>query len=277
MDFPMQAREDGRNPSYPTLGELTQLLNEMVVMPALDRCVLAAAATSDSNDRFERLVAVLRADPLLATRVLRVANSAYFGRKRTVGSIEVALAVLGTEAVSAITLAASFEGVFAGRGPRDEMLQTLRRHGLWTAALARRLAHFDGQADCSGDEAFIAGLMHDLGTLVKRQSLVSQPGLAPLDHAFIGAALLASWDMPPALVEAVRRHHQAAATLPAGDVSAVLWAADGLAHWINADEAHECSVGPEQLEDHLAVTRDQLIELAAQGSRDARQVEELIR
>src|SRR4051812_8973908 len=95
-----------------SLESVSAMLANLAIRPALDGRVLEAAASPDHAGKFERLSALLSSDPLLAARVLRVANSAFFGRERRVGSIEAALAVLGTDAVSAIALAASFDGAF---------------------------------------------------------------------------------------------------------------------------------------------------------------------
>lgn len=262
-----------------TLDSIAELLAGLSLRPALDARVLEAAASADAGDKYERLSALLSADPLLAARVLRVANSAFFGRQRNVGSIDAALAVLGTQAVSAIAMASTFDGAFRGVAADREALDSLRQHSLWTAVIARRCAQLGRFGDCSGDDAFIVGLMHDLGSLVQLQ-LAEQGGPAALlavDHALLGAALLHDWNLPADLIEAVRVHHDAEAAAGRREVPGVLWAANALANAAAAMPGDADGIADENLARVLGMDAAALGRLAAQAAVDARAIEELVR
>jgi HD-like signal output (HDOD) protein len=255
-----------------SLQSIAAQLADLEVRPALDARVLEAAAAPDRGDRYERLSCVLSADPILAARVLRVANSAFFGHQRSVASIAVALAVLGTDAVGAIALASSFDGAFAAEPANRAAFDALRRHSLWTAVIARRLAQAERVGPCSGDEAFIVGLMHDLGSLVHLQLPAGDRHqvLAEVDHALLGAALLHGWHMPEGLVDAVRVHHDADEAVGGREVRTVLWAADALA-------SPPGEVPAVELQDLLGLDEVALQELATGAANDARAIEELVR
>ncbi len=262
-----------------TVESIAELLADVTVRPALDARVLEAAASQDHSDKFERLTALLSADPLLAARVLRVANSAFFSRQRGVSSIEAALSVLGTEAVSAIALASSFDAAFKGVAADRQALDSLRRHSLWTAVIARRFAHLGRFGECSGDDAFIVGLMHDLGSLVQLQLRSDDSSvLASVDHALLGAALLQGWNLPQPLIDAVRAHHDASAANQGSEVRAVLWAANALASAASDEDSVEPAEIPAgRLADVIGMDAAALETLAAAAAKDARAIEELVR
>jgi len=263
-----------------SLESISALLADLDIRPALDGRVLEAAASTDHADKFERLSALLSSDPILAARVLRVANSAFFGRQRSVGSIAAALGLLGTEAVSAIALASSFDGAFEAVRAERATVEALRRHSLWTAVIARRLAQAGRLGDCSAEDAFIVGLMHDLGSLIQLQAAVSatHAHLAEVDHALLGAALLKGWRLPHALVEAVLVHHRPAAALGGDEVRAVLWAANALASCASRDGRDEpADVPSSALESMLGLDETALKTLVGDAARDARAIAELVR
>jgi HD-like signal output (HDOD) protein len=263
-----------------SLESISTLLSDLQIRPALDARVLEAAASADHADKFERLSALLSADPLLAVRVLRVANSAFFGRHRNVASIGAALGVLGTDAVAAIALASSFDGAFEAVAADRAALDTLRRHSLWTAVIARRVAQAGRLGTCSGEDAFIVGLMHDLGSLIQLQAACNDTTapLADVDHAVLGAALLHGWGLPQMLIDAVLVHHDATAALGGREVRAVLWAANALASCVSRDGGDEpADVPATVLEELLGLDETGLKELAGQAARDARAIEELVR
>jgi putative nucleotidyltransferase with HDIG domain len=172
---------------------------------------------------------LIGASPVLASTLLRVANSAFYGLRGRVDSLPRAVATLGLEAVRGIVLAASLRHLGRQLEPSlldgDEWLA----HSVATAVAARRLAaRRCGAAD--GDTAFVAGLLHDLGWAVFAASqpatarrcfqalaaATDRAGERPADierahfgltHAECGALIAARWDLPGRIVVAIREHH----------------------------------------------------------------------
>ena len=104
---------------------------------------------------------LIEADPGLMLRVLRVANSAFYGQTRKVGSIDRAVAVLGTDGVRVIAAAACLDQTLPRTPATRELSAALQRHSLCCAVSARLIAR-SAAPDFTG-EAFIAGLLHDIG------------------------------------------------------------------------------------------------------------------
>lgn len=104
---------------------------------------------------------LIEADPGLMLRVLRVANSAFYGQARKVGSIDRAVAVLGIDGVRVIAAAACLDHTLPRSPATRELSAALQRHSLCCGVSARIIAK-DIAPNLTG-EAFIAGLLHDIG------------------------------------------------------------------------------------------------------------------
>lgn len=172
------------------------------------------------------VTAVIYREPAIYARVLRVANSVYYGQSRSVTTIERALPLLGLDAVRGIAAAACLDRTVAlGRAGAKVNMQALLRHSLATAAAAESLARIGHRPLAS--EAFIAGLLHNLGVPVQIQ--LDAPGIeamiqarqidgnrdirllesesAAVGHEACIAVVFDSWQLPDSLVAAVRHHH----------------------------------------------------------------------
>lgn len=186
-------------------------------------------ALADPSVDFVKLARLLEKDLGTAARVLKLVNSAYYGPARTVGDLETAIARLGLAVMRHIVLTVDVEKHFPGAIPGWPP-GTLERHSVLCARLARRLAE-----PAAAEQAFAAGLLHDIGRVVLASRLPRQylqlveaatragtpvhqgerEGLGA-DHAEVGGYLLGLWGMEPEIVEAVLRHHDAAAFPEAG-------------------------------------------------------------
>jgi hypothetical protein len=166
------------------------------------------------------------AEPAVAVRVLRVANSAYYGHAAQVATLARAGQVLGVQALRGIALAACFDGISARpRGLVHPDMAAFRRHSLATACAAQELAR--AMAPCQREQAFMAGLLHDLGLLLlwrlRPATVAGEEPEAGLGHADCGRVLMQTWCLPAELTRAVAEHERHArlstnlpANLPAG-------------------------------------------------------------
>lgn len=151
-----------------------------------------------------RIAAVLHADPGIAARVLKVANSAFYGRGRQVASIDRAIVILGLDAVRGIAAAAGLDRVVP-RGPGGAAFAT---HSAVVACASRVLAR--RQPGVAPADAFLGGLLHDFGILVAWRLVASgRIDEAATDslHVRCAALVLDAWQLPPVVVEAAARHH----------------------------------------------------------------------
>jgi len=195
-------------------------------LPVMDARLLKIIAEPDVGAQYEQLGELLHADPVLAARVLKVANSAFFGGSGTIDTIKRALEILGTAAVTAIAVAASLDGTVSQLGSAHiGYFNQLRHHSLVTAVAARRLALRRPAQTWTPEAAFVVGLLHDLGWLVQLQMksdsqvptvgaptaldrLVNPPPLEA-GHALLGAALFSHWCLPAEFTRTVFSHHLA--------------------------------------------------------------------
>ena len=158
-------------------------------------------------------------DPALTSKILRVVNSSLFGLSREVSDLNQALALLGTKPLKLLVLGFSLPAGLFGGVPAEALGHYWRRT-LTKAVAARELS--ESVWRLPGDDAFIAGLLQDLGMLLLLQEL-GQPFAKFLekvqacggdlvqwetealgcDHTSLSARLLAQWGLPDALVEAV--------------------------------------------------------------------------
>lgn len=213
-----------------TLPELIAGTTELAGLPATSIRLLELL--DDPEVSAESVAAVIEKDPSLTANLLKLSNSAYYGMRRSVGTVREALLHLGNRTVLTIAFATSMGGVM--RGPMSGYRLPRRRlwsHALATGVAAARLCGHDAEA-ASRDRAFTAGLVHDVGKLLldrllqreleqippKAQAkalLVAERSLLGFDHAQAGAALGEAWNFPPDLVEAMGRHHEPTRDAPA--------------------------------------------------------------
>lgn len=235
-----------------TLGELPPWLK--AALSALDRRVeqgtltvplLPEAAatlllmTEDEDADLDRLAEVVRADPTMAAQLLRIANSPLFVSRYPIASLRTALSRLGMFQVRQIALLIVCDTkVFRVRG-WEAPIRKLFEHSVLVALFAQEIAK---KARMNADEAFLAGLLHDVGIPTLIQGLVEiEPrvtsfrdidGLLALlhpRHAEIGARLAAAWAMPPRLIEAIGYHHDPRMAKSDGRNAMVLHLANELA------------------------------------------------
>lgn len=192
----------------------------MYSLPAVAMKVLELTNNPQVDTR--ALKECIENDPALTSRILGVVNSSLFGLSREVSDLNQALAMLGSKPLKLLVLGFSLPaGLFCGI--REEVLGRYWRHTLTKAVAGREIS--ETLWNTPGDDAFIAGLLQDLGMLLLIQELegpyvnfldkaqAAGRDLAALeiesmgfDHTELSARLLAHWGLPETLIEAVDRH-----------------------------------------------------------------------
>jgi len=179
------------------------------------------------------IAALVGKEPALYARVLRVANSPYYGQSRSITTLDRALVVLGIDAVRGIAAAACLDRSLPRRGEDSVVdMKSVIQHSIATAATAESLARIRRPALAA--EAFIAGLLHNLGIVV--QLHLDAPGIRAIlslreagdvrdmralesDCAAIGheecvGVIFEAWQLPESLIAAARDHHDPMAAAP---------------------------------------------------------------
>jgi putative nucleotidyltransferase with HDIG domain len=198
-----------------TLPEITLKIIQLVEDP-----------TSTAQD----LHNVISNDPALCSRILKVVNSAFYGLPRQIGSINRAIVLLGLNAVKNIAIAASLTKLFRGGDLCPQFsARDLWIHSIATAAGAKLIC--DELRLGLPDEAFLAGLIHDIGIMVEMQAdrnkLIEvfeqlemnedgepqrdmrevEQAVLGADHGAFGAALCDAWKFPKAFTYVTGYHH----------------------------------------------------------------------
>ena len=169
---------------------------------------------------------VIKNDPALSVKVLKVVNSAFYGLPGQVASVDRAIILLGLSAVKNISIAASIARLFKGKRISEHFSAgDLWRHSVAVAVAARNLAKCSPHPVMT-DEVFVAGLIHDIGNLVERQCypdefaevinrctgteqnfLQCERQIIGADHQAFGVGLTTKWKFPRHLRAAVGFHH----------------------------------------------------------------------
>jgi HD-like signal output (HDOD) protein/CheY-like chemotaxis protein len=198
------------------------------------------AVAGDSEVDVRRLLNIVSQDPVFTIRVLRLANVAAFAAAGEVTSVDIAVVRLGTRAVRNAVLAACLSAwahtmdIYGKRGLEEA------KHAVGTACLSRRLAE---RLRLTNDDAFVAGLVHDVGKLClmkMRSDFRKHGGTLPspeefdaasvLYHAEIGAAALLVWGLPESIRVPTRWHHDPLTAPSHSQMAALTYTANRLSH-----------------------------------------------
>ncbi|GIV06504.1 MAG: hypothetical protein KatS3mg016_2079 [Fimbriimonadales bacterium] len=182
----------------------------------------------------EQLESLLSADPVLCGKILQVANSAYYGLARQVSSIRSAIMLLGVYSIRGIALSVAMVSALRVERHVSEAEQRLWRHALACAGYAHGIAQASRWGLRVAEDAYITGLLHDIGSLfllthfpAQYRPLLEQRDHAPeqflerelhtfgCDHADLSAMIAEHWRLPERIVQAIAHHH--APFLPEGD------------------------------------------------------------
>lgn len=198
-------------------------IDRLAPLPALVGQVLAVAGDPDSTAR--DLSGIIQADQSLTAKILQIVNSAYYGFYREIGNIDHAVVILGFDEVVNLTLAACLIQTFRDdHDPRFDLGQ-FWLHSLAAAHIAKALRAYIPEV--IPKDAFVVGLLHDLGKVVlyqyfrdlflkgvtaaaqaNRRLNDASAELGVPDHAEVGAKVADAWNLPRPLVKAIRLHHQ---------------------------------------------------------------------
>lgn len=233
----------------PSLDEMIGQVQKLPAMPAVAIEVLQSMVGADTD--IDTLARHITQDQVIAARVLRVANSPFYGLQSRVGSIHDAIVVVGLSAIRSLVLAASvMSGLPAIRSPGFNQ-KRFWRHVLGTAVAAQALAR---PLKRPPEALFLAGLLHDIGRLAMLvlypEDFTTVLGIAAArdcrleeaershfgyDHSEVGAALAQRWNFPADIVDALAWHHRPAQGMPGG-LAGMIHYADAIAHALDLDQ-----------------------------------------
>jgi putative nucleotidyltransferase with HDIG domain len=198
----------------------------------------------------DRIAEIASKDPALSAKLLQISNSAFFGFSRKVFSVAEAVQMLGIGVIQSLSMAVPLFTAFDRKKCPGFHIDQVWDHSAEVAALARRIYNDHLDDSHRAEQAFAAGILHDVGKIILADNLPEQYNAViaesratrtPLfevarkhfnaTHAEVGAYLLALWGLPVPLVEAVACHHAPRRCCPSTlCLAGVIHIADALQH-----------------------------------------------
>lgn len=194
-------------------------------LPSLPQVLLKLIETCDKDDiHLSELSQIISKDPSISSRILTLVNSAYFGINNTFSNLDQAVVYLGADTIKNISITASIEQVFSKlRGNDQVAMSRFWWDSFTTASYAKRLARQTAYANV--EEAYLAGLLHDLGKLLLWMNFAQQyktvqdmitEGMDPctaeeeqigITHCEAGAWLIRQWKLNSFIADTILYHH----------------------------------------------------------------------
>ncbi len=242
---------------HPEATDLHQRVNQLGELPTLPHVVQKLASTiGRPNISAEEIGQLIEKDQVLSAKVLRLANSPFYGFPSRIASVGHAVVVLGLNVVKGLTLCATAFDMM-----KDAGMDQLWRHSLGVAITAQILGTRVGLKN--PEEVFVAGLLHDIGKIVlyvkwrdvgtrvtaahradDRSLLQIEQELLELTHADVGGWLANAWHLPTALREPIQHHHKPALAQEATVQTAIVHVADVLVKGLGCGNPGDDQVPP---------------------------------
>ena len=251
---------------YPLLSKLRYASRDNLrrVIPTLPVCPPVAVRTmqtlGDPNVSFADVEKIAASDQVLAGKLIAVANSASFEPQERIATISRAISHIGIPNTRRLITAEALRPVFASK-----RMAMLWRHAVQAAKVAEKIAELSQATHAA--EAFLAGLVHDVGRLAMAllpdaalhaydrvlaagcEQLFAEVVLFGFDHADAGEVILNTRHFPPSIIAAVRHHH--APELTESTLASVLYLAE---FWTESDEEATSSVRLRRAEQITGIT-----------------------
>ena len=199
---------------------LDRIANNKLILPTIPAAAtMCLQQLRDPNFEIKQIAGTLARDPVLAAQVLRLANSAAFG-KGGITSLVQSASRIGSAKLKSLLIEVSAKKAFQSRDPGiAKMAEGIWQHSVAVAILARDISTLSGSTD--GESAYLSGLLHDVGKpilaviLLEAESMLSQAGtrwigsaawmeIMQSTHRKVGVALAEKWNLPEVVSASIR-------------------------------------------------------------------------
>ncbi|QDT12182.1 HDOD domain-containing protein [Stieleria marina] len=207
------------------LMNITSQLSSLPSLPQVYSDLVCELSSDEAS--LQRIGERIESDIAMTAKVLQLVNSSFFGLPQHVTCPQHAVALLGLDVIRPLVLSAGIFTQYTDPGIEGFSLEHLLEHSLAVATSARRVAETESDNQHLIDDAFIAGMLHDIGKLILAVNLPSRYSdsleLARKEeiphwqaeqkefgctHAEVGAHLMGLWGLPNSIVEAIAFHHR---------------------------------------------------------------------
>jgi putative nucleotidyltransferase with HDIG domain len=229
----------------------TGLVEKINTLPTLSPILQKIKAVMGQPDSSAAdIVDVLKLDPAISSKVLRLANSAYIGIPRTVSSLQNAVVILGQQRIYSLVLASSTLAAIPRGVELPFRSMDFWKHSITVAIVCESIArHLQRYDDMETGEFFCAGILHDIGKLalsvfdperiVTARTHSEEKGVAffeaedeDMTHMQVGYLLAHRWNFPENLTNAILNHHTPERAIAFKKVVAIVHLADIMVHLI---------------------------------------------
>jgi putative nucleotidyltransferase with HDIG domain len=206
--------------SQSTIEKIVQTTGDLPTMPHLANQIMGKL--SNPNTSGQELNDIISKDQALAARVLKIANSAFYGCPRTITRLSDAVAIMGFNSIRSLVMASALHDFFKTFGLAEKLLW---EHSIACGSFAKIIAK--SLRFSKNEEAFLAGLLHDIGKVILNlklpeqmlrilQEVYNNPGTTfcdaeqaafGFDHAQVGELVARKWNFAEEIVEVIGNHH----------------------------------------------------------------------
>jgi len=238
-----------------------QMIKRMTDLPSLPAVIAQVLEIVEGGEpSADELAAAIEADRAFTAKVLRIANSAFYGLSHEISTVREAIIIIGFGAVRSIAIAAA---VVSGVWVEDDLFDARKfwTHGLRCGLFADALASM--LPTVKPEIAFTLGVLHDIGQVIILQTIPDnyhdvmttlqqhrkylwqvERDVLGFDHGEIGGRASRKWRLPPVYCEAIEYHHEPAAAPAESRLAQMLALADSLSHHAGISGPPERTVQP---------------------------------
>jgi len=228
------------------LEQIIMTTRDLPAMPQVASKVLELS--SDPNTSAAQLQQIIADDQAMTARILKIANSAMYSCSRKIKTLTEAIVMLGFNSIRSLVVTSAARNLYDTEKSRTGLKERLLwEHSIGAAFACRLVAQ--ARMPALAEEAFLAGLMHDIGKLVlnlqvpdvfdeivqvvyneNRPFHLTEREYLGFDHAKVGSLLVNKWNLSPALEETILHHHDPEALTPENPLLLVLDLGNALCH-----------------------------------------------
>ena len=270
-------------PGSSSAARIAEVIGDLPAMPHIAGQVLDKLSDDDSNPR--EISQLITKDQALAAKVLKVANSPFYGASRSIATMNDSLVFLGFESVKALIVTAVLKGIYSKVGLAEKLLW---EHSVGCGLAAKKIA--EEVRYRRKDEAYLAGLMHDIGKTALFLHAPEAMGaimenvyndgsdffeaervMFGFTHAQVGGAIANKWCFASDIEQAIAGHHEPDQDKSANLLTQIVSAANSLCHKLgvgpikkpdldidSVDSLKSLALNPERLEKIMDAVKEAL-------------------
>ncbi len=218
-------------------------------------------AVEDPEITFSEIARIISGDPSLSGRLLRLANSSFYGFSSRIETISHAITIIGMAQLRDLVLATTVVSQFKNVPSSIIDMESFWKHSVACGLTARIIAVY--KKEFNTERYYVLGMLHDLGRLLmllnipdvvkdalntcaaeKKLLFKTEMETLEFDHAEVGGELLKEWNLPSSLIEPVRYHHNPSAAPQFQMETAIVHTADLIVHALELGNSGDSFVPP---------------------------------